>query len=482
MLSRAKAIGIKDLLTSVDKSTRSGRSRERYRRITLTAVSSGAARATSLLAMLVSVRLIVNHFGAERYALWATITSTVTLLVFADCGIGNGLLNAISESDGKNDQESAISYVSTGLFVLLAVALFAALCLWFSYPFVPWARIFNLTSPVAIQEAGPAAAIFILCFLAQLPLGVVQRIQSGLQEGFFTQMWSAAGNLLGLLGLLAVIRFHAGLPFLVLAVAGAPVLSGLLNAVTVFGVQRPWLRPRLDHISCAAARRILHLGFLFFIMQIAGAVGYQTDNLIIAQVLGATAVTQYAVPFRLFAIIPAVLSMVIMPLWPAYAEASARGDVEWVKATLRRSMLLGLAVAIPANLLLIGLGRPIIRLWVGPQIVPSFLLLVGLATWAVFCGVSGPLAMFLNGIGFIRVQAICGVLMAVSNLGLSIYLTRHIGVSGVIYGSIVSQTVFIFIPYFWYLPRLLSEVGSGVQTVFADSQRPAFMGVAADAD
>lgn len=482
MLSRARAISIKDLLTAADKSTQSGRSRERHRRIALTAVSSGAARATSLLTMLVSVRLIMSHFGAERYALWATITSTVALLVFADFGIGNGLLNTISESDGKSDQEAAISYVSTGFFVLLAVALFAAFSLWFSYPFVPWARIFNLTSPVAIQEAGPAAAIFILCFLAQLPLGVVQRIQLGYQEGFFTQVWSAAGNLLGLLGLLAVIRFHAGLPFLVLAVAGAPVLSGLLNAVTVFGVQRPWLRPRLDHISGAAAQRILHLGFVFLIMQIAGAVGYQTDNLIIAQVLGATAVTQYAVPFRLFAIIPAVLSMVIMPLWPAYAEAFARGDVEWVKATLRRSMLLGLAVAIPANLLLVALGRPIIRLWVGPQIAPSFLLLVGLATWAILIGVSGPLAMFLNGIGFIRVQAICGVLMAVSNLAVSIYLTRHIGVSGVIYGSIVSQIVFIFIPYFWYLRRLLSEVGSGVQTVFADSQRPSFMGIAADAD
>jgi len=482
MLSRAKAISIKDLLTSVDKSTQSGRSRERYRRITFTAVSSCLARATSLLAMLVSVRLIVNHFGTERYALWATITSTVTLLVFADFGIGNGLLNAISESDGKDDQEAAISYVSTAFFVLLAVALFAAFSLWFSYPFVPWARIFNLTSPVARQEAGPAAAIFILCFLAQLPLGVVQRIQLGLQEGFITQMWSAAGNLLGLLGLLVVIRFHAGLPLLVLAVAGAPVLANLLNAATVFGVQRPWLRPHLDHISGAAARRILHLGFLFFILQIAGAVSYQTDNLIIAQVLGATAVAQYAVPFRLFAMIPAVLSMVFVPLWPAYAEASARGDVGWVKSALRRSMLLGVAVAVPANVLLIALGRPLIRLWIGPQIVPSLLLLVGLATWAVLMGVSGPLAAFLNGIGVIRMQAICCVLMAVSNVLLSIYLTRHIGVSGVIYGSIASQIVFVFIPYFWYLPRLLSAVGSSVQTVFDGAQRPAFMGIAAEAD
>jgi O-antigen/teichoic acid export membrane protein len=410
-----------------------------------------------MLTMLVSVRLIVNYFGAERYALWATITSTVTLLVFADFGIGNGLLNAISESDGTNNRETAISHVSTAFFVLLAVALFGIFSLWLLYPFVPWAKIFNLVSPVAIREAGPAAVVFIVCSLAQLPLGVVQRIQLGYQEGFVTQLWSAGGNLLGLAGLLVVIHWHGGLPLLVLAVAGAPILSGLLNSITAFGIRRPWLRPRLDRISRTAARKILQLGFLFFVMQIAGAVGYQSDNLIIAQVLGATAVAQYAVPFRLFAIIPALLSMVIAPLWPAYAEASSRGDCEWVKATLRRSILLGLAVAIPANLLLIALGRPIIRLWVGPQIVPSFLLLAGLATWAILSGIGGPMAMFLNGIGFIRVQAICSVLMALSNVPLSIYLTRHIGVSGAIYGSITSQILFILGPYFWYLRRLMSD-------------------------
>src|SRR5260370_25163955 len=125
--------------------------------------------------------------------------------------------------------------------------------------------------------------------------------------------------------------------------------------------------------------------------------------------------------------------MVIAPLWPAYAEASSRGDCEWVKATLRRSILLGLAVAIPANLLLIALGRPIIRLWVGPQIVPSFLLLAGLATWAILSGIGGPMDMFLNGIGFIRIQAICPVLIALSNVQTSISFARHICVSVAIF-------------------------------------------------
>jgi O-antigen/teichoic acid export membrane protein len=461
---------------SFETTTGEGRSRERYRRVMLTAVSSGAARVTSIGTMLVSVPLIVNYFGAERYALWATITSTVTLLVFADLGIGSGLLNIISESNGTGNREAAISYVSTGFFALLAVALVAASIFGAVYPFVPWKRIFNLGSAVAIREAGPAAAIFIICFLIQLPLGVVQRVQLGYQEGFVTQICSVAANLLGLLGLICVVHFRAGLPLLVLAVAGAPVVAGILNTAILFRLQRPWLTPRLDRISAAATRRILHLGFLFLVIQVACAVGYQTDNLIIAQVLGASQVTEYAVPFKLFAIAPAIMSMLIAPLWPAYAEASVRGDVHWVKETLRRSILIGVAVNIPINLLLVIFGRLIIRMWVGPQIAPSLLLLVGLASWAILTSLSGPLAMFLNGIGFLRVQAVCAVLMAVSNVILSIVLTRKIGVSGVIYGSIMSQVLFSVVPYCFYFPRLLAEINSRARTAMTSGLPPVVAG------
>jgi O-antigen/teichoic acid export membrane protein len=121
-------------------------------------------------------------------------------------------------------------------------------------------------------------------------------------------------------------------------------------------------------------------------------------------------------------------------------------------------MFIAAAIAIPINFCLIGSARFVIRLWIGPAVLPSLLLLVGLGVWSVFTAVSGSLASFLNGVGFIKVQAICGVFMALTNIGMSIYLTRHIGISGVVYGSILSQLCCIFIPYGLLLPRLLARV------------------------
>ena len=98
---------------------------------------------------------------------------------------------------------------------LLIVIVFAAV-----YPVIPWQRVFNVKSRQAIQEAGPAMAVFIACFAASLPLGVVQQVQLGYQEGFINGLWESAGRVLGLAGLLLVIYLRAGLVWLVLASLG----------------------------------------------------------------------------------------------------------------------------------------------------------------------------------------------------------------------------------------------------------------------
>lgn len=96
MLDRALALKGLMRLQPFDTSTQQGRSRERYRRAALTALASVAARAVTIVTSLLTVRLTIRYLGAERYGLWMTATSVVSLLMFADFGIGNGLMTNIS--------------------------------------------------------------------------------------------------------------------------------------------------------------------------------------------------------------------------------------------------------------------------------------------------------------------------------------------------------------------------------------------------
>ena len=164
---------------------------------------------------------------------------------FADLGMGNGLLNNIAAAHGRDDPAAARRYVSSAFFILGGIALALALSFAVTYPFVDWARIFNVKSPLARSEAGVTAAVFVGFLCLNMPLDTVQRVQQGYQEGFISSLWSIAGSVLSLVALFAVILAKGGLPWLVVAMSGGPALALALNWASVFLGSRRWLLPRL---------------------------------------------------------------------------------------------------------------------------------------------------------------------------------------------------------------------------------------------
>jgi O-antigen/teichoic acid export membrane protein len=444
----------------VDRVGEDMRSRERWRRVTLTFAATAGARIVAMAAGLVGTPFAVDYLGPERYGLWVTISSFTALFAFSDLGIGNSLINILAQSNAVSDTEGAGQAVSSAAAILVGVAGVLAVMFAAAYPHIDWRAVFNLSTPAAAADAGPATAVFVGILLVSLPLGLVQRVQLAYQEGFVNGLWVAVGALGGLACLLLAIESHAGLPWVVAGLAGAPVAALSVNGALLFGRRRTSLRPRLSRFNAAIAKQILRAGALFFVLQLAGAGAYETDNIVIAQVLGAKEVTEYAIPFRLFAIAPTLLSFALVALWPAYSEAVARGDVQWIRGALRRSIIIAFAVNIPPTLLLVIFGRPLVHLWVGPTVTPSVGLLLGLASWMVMNSLSGPLAMFLNGVGVVRFQVWCAIAMMVSNIGLSITLAHAIGVSGVVWGSVIAQALFVLAPTALYIPRAMRRISS----------------------
>src|SRR5438552_857444 len=154
----------------------------------MTALANGCARGMSLIVLLVSVRLALHYLGKEQYGLWITIVSLVALLNFADLGLANGLISAVSRAEGEGRREHSRQLISSAYVLLIAAAcllgaLFAAFYAW-----VPWASIANVSSRDAIAAAGPSVAAAVGCFLVGLPLSIVSRLQFGLQEGFVSHL------------------------------------------------------------------------------------------------------------------------------------------------------------------------------------------------------------------------------------------------------------------------------------------------------
>jgi len=449
-------------LRPFDTSTPEGRSAERYRRIAWSTLLSTVARFVGLATSFISVPLVVGYLGSERYGMWLTMSSLVAALGPLDLGIGLGLLTVVSDAYGRDDRQAARRAISTAAAMLTTIAALAVVVFGIVYFLIPWARVFNVATPTAASEAGPAAAVLFGAFALGLPLGIVGQVQLAHQSGYVSSAWAIAGNVGSFIALIAIIVLHGSLPLLVLALTGVGLMAAALNGWFLFRVQRRWLMPRLRDVDLRAARPLLKTGSFFLVLQLAGLAAYQLDNFVISQIMGASAVPEYAIPAKIFTLAPTLLSFVLLPLWPAYRESLARGDGAWVRRTLRRSIILAALVNIPSTVVLVIAGPFLLHVWVGSAVHPTMLLLLGLGAWTIMNTLNGPFAMLLNGANVIGFQATCAILMAIANVTISILLVQRIGVSGAVYGSVISQLFLILIPQLWYVPRLLRRLTPGL--------------------
>lgn len=434
----------------------------RYRRAAGTASAALGARIISLVLTLLTVPLSLGLLGTERYGAWVAISAIVALLGFTDLGVGNGVLNAVTRSLAAHKPAQARREISSAVILLGAIVLVIGFVLAGSAPLVAWERLIGVNGVIR-DEARSALAIAFTCFLAGLPVSIASQVRHARQEGWTVHVAAAIGNVAAIGALLLVTTTGGGLPQLAIAMSVPPLLAAIANSVVLFRRDAPELAPTLQLADAATGRRMLRAGFFFFVLQSSMVVAFSSDAIVVAQLIGPDAVAQYGVASRLFAIPLGAIALVLAPLWPAYGQAIAQGDMAWVHQTIRRTVTAAAVVTTIAAATLVVVAPWLVRLWVGGAVELPGALILGFGAWIAMSAVGTAVAMFLNGAGEIRLQAFFAVCMAAANITLSIALTARFGVAGVIWGTVVSYAGLTLLPMAYYAPRVLSALNHRAQ-------------------
>ena len=428
-----------------DVSNEAGKSHERYRRILLTGGSTLIVKLFTVAINLITVPLTVNYLGAERYGLWMAISSVLALMGFADLGLGNGLLNAVSKANARNSIKDAQIAVSSTFFILIGISIILFLLFLVIFPFVSWQYVFNVKSALAIRESGPTMMVLVITLLINMPLGIIQRIQSGYQEGYKFQLWLILGSLLSFTSLLVCIFLKTALTWLVVAYSGGQIVATLLNGIALFNGKRRYIRPRLIYFKMDIGKQLISSGFVFLLLGLFTLLANASDDIIIAQTLGPKAIAGYEIVKKLF-LFSMFTQYIIQPLWPAFAEALESGDFGWAKNTMKKGLILCIASSALISLPLLIFGKQIIVIWVSAQYIPSWSLLFGFYVFVLFANYGGVMSTFLNSGPLLTKQLIIVGLAGISSVLLKIYFSINFGVSGIIWATIAGYSVFYIVP------------------------------------
>jgi O-antigen/teichoic acid export membrane protein len=414
----------------LDTSSVAGKSKERYRRAGRNAITAFIGRVVNIGTGLVTIPLTLNYLGKEQFGLWMTLTGFVGFLTFTDLGLGIGLQNALSECHGKEDKQNPSKYISSTLFVMvLLMFLFVVIAL-FVLPHLDLARLFKVETELAKKELLLTAQAFLITFGFGLPCGLIQRIYIGYQDGYRADLWLTIGRVVALFGVLICIYFKLGLPLLSAIFMGSPFLLLLIGSIFFFR-RHPWLKPSFGDVGYCCLRRIFGTGLTAVGAQVGYVMIYSGPALVIANRLGASAVTSFAVAQKLLGTAAIILTTVVLPLWPAYGEAAARGDWSWVMRTFKRTVLGGFIIQIPIFFLVAIFGRIVIRVWAGQEAVPDWTLLMALNVWYLVAVWNVCSSTILNGLDHMIGQSTYGPILAFAALLTGFFLAPRHGAAGV---------------------------------------------------
>lgn len=143
-----------------------------------------------------------------------------------------------------------------------------------------------------------------------------------------------------------------------------------------------------------------------------------------SHMLGPESVTPYNIAYRYFSVIPLGYTILISPMWSAVTDAYVKGDIEWIKKSMRKMRTLLLCTAVIIVLMII-FSDFVYRIWVGGAIEIPWKLSLCMGIYIYVLVWSLSYSHFLNGIGKLRIQVLNTFVVAILFYPLAILLVEY---------------------------------------------------------
>ena len=424
-------------------------------------IVSLGVKGISILISLAFVPLLLSNLNTERYGIWLTLTSVLSWMSFFDIGLGNGLKNQLASCFANNDQNGArkaisTAYLSMGIITCINIVVFIIVS-----NYINWDVFLN--SPISMRGELKVLVTCVVCFFfIQLWLNLICTILDSLQMPSLTGIISTFGQLLAFILVFAVSRIDNQATLLIygICISISPVVVIAISTALIFFKTSRHLAPSFKLYDKTLVKRMFSLGAKFLLIQLTAIMLYQTNNFVIAHIVGDSDVTYYNIAFKYAGIIQMIFTIIISPIWVASADAYTKGDILWIKNIINKLNKIWLLFFF-ISIILVLAAPYVYELWLGKDIKIDPVTTSLLFVYFLLSMKNGIYCNIINGFGKITLQFYLTAIEVVIHISLSIFLGKILGSNGVI----ISMCLIMLLNYIW-MPlqcnRILNGTAKGI--------------------
>src|SRR6267154_5608287 len=327
--------------------------------------SSWSALAINVIVGIFLSPFIVHRLGDAAFGVWVLIFSITGYYGLFDLGIRSSIIRYVSKYTATDDREKLNGFINTALFTYSGIGVVSMVLTTLLSSFLE--RRFKIPPEMHSQ-----ARLLLLMVGASVSLGFPLGVFGGMLEGlqrFYILNWTSIGSTL-LRAALIVHFLNRGYGLITVAMitVALPILSSILRAIIVFRLCPVPLG--LGYVNRESFRNMATYGGTTFLVIVAGRLRFRTDELVLGSMMSTVAITYFSIGARIVDYAQEFVSSLAQIFVPISSQSEAKGDLNRLRkvyiAGNRVCALLILAITV----LLVLLGKHVIRIWVGARYVP----------------------------------------------------------------------------------------------------------------
>lgn len=416
----------------------------------------------SILISLLVVPLTIGYVSSELYGIWLTLASIIHWVHYMDVGFTLGLKNKLAEALANKDYDRGKSLVSTTYFLMVVIFVPVCILLLYLVPHIDWARLLNV-NPMYSSDIVETISVLIILISVQMIINVFSTVVAAYQKVALSSSFAVIGQAISLIIIIALKQFcNPQLVYLAFAFTLMPILVTIFFSFAYYRYKFAAVSPSLKWIRLEFVKDLWSLGAKFFIIQIQVIVLYQTTNILISNIEGPDAVTEYNIAHKLLNVIMMVYTLILSPLWPAFTDAYTKKDFVWMNRIYDKMSRFFL-VLILAVICVVLLSPYIIQLWIGNEIEVPFILTVSIGLYTLVHSWSQLQVLLINGIGTVKLQTCVTMIGLMLHIPLSLFLGRQLGWGAV--GVVTSMSIIAIIYSIFFtiqIRKILSQKAKGI--------------------
>jgi O-antigen/teichoic acid export membrane protein len=380
-----------------------------------------------LVAGVVAMPYVVHHLGPDRFGLLALVWIVVGYFALFDLGIGPATTKFVAELLGKGEIERVPAVVWTALATQSAMGLLAGLLLAAVSPMLVH-RLLRI--PAGLQ---PDTLWVLLTLAVWFPInfaaGSLRGVLSAFQRFDLVNAIAVPSSVLWYVIPVGALVLGFGLPGIVLLLVLSRVVALAAHFVLCLRIC-PELGRRCA-FDRSLIRRLLGFGGWLSISVALNPILVYLERFLIGALVSVAALGYYTPAYMISSRLTILPGGLTDTLFPAFSTSAGRGDGEWIRNALVRSLKCLMLVMGPAALVVAFFARPILTLWVGPKFAAEGTLPLQILLLAVPLNSLGFVpSNLLQGIGRPDLTAKLCLAEAPVYAGLAWFLVSRFGLAG----------------------------------------------------